>query len=183
MVAGDKRKRTLKLNDEQSVVISQVSNRALGVHFKEVVMIEVASFPVSIRDSASQLLQLAQSPLALFLLAHLHPTNNVVGYLSAERLELFDDIPGVSQDSHFGLGDTVYLSSVAVLRPYRHQGIGMAMQKECLQLARHAGFKRVTAHVALGSLKRMRLVGRAIEAFSNWYGTEKTYEYIEIPLH
>jgi len=173
----------IRLKDGSSVRIARVSNRALGDQFQDVVRIEEASFPSSIRDSASQLLKLAESPLALFLLADVPPTNKIVGYLSAERLELFEDVPGIKQDPHFMLGDTVYLSSVAVLEPYRHQGIGMTMQRACLELAKERQtFKRLTLHVVKGSLTKMGLEGQVLSSFGNYYQTGKTYDYVEVPL-
>jgi hypothetical protein len=109
------------LGEERLVHIMQVSDRDLASNFDDVVRIEEASFPPSIRDSASYLVKLAASLLALFLVASMKPTEKIVGYLAAERLELFNDVPGIQEDSHFGLGDSVYLASVApvVLREDR----------------------------------------------------------------
>jgi GNAT superfamily N-acetyltransferase len=159
-----------------------VSNRDLGARFEDVVRIEEASFPPSIRDSPTYLVKLAASPLELFLLASVEPDDKVIGYSAAERLELFDDVPGVRLDPHFGLGDSIYLASVAVLQPYRHKGIGIAMQKACLSLACKQGFGRVTAHVRAGALERMRLPGRIVQSFTNWYETGEAYDYIELQL-
>lgn len=162
--------------------IEQVNTRTLGPHFGDVVLIEEASFPPSIRDSPTYLVKLAESPLELFLLATVMPDDKVVGYLAAERLELFEDVPGVRLDAHYGLGDSIYLASVAVLGPYRHKGIGTAMQTSCLSLARNRNFKRVTAHVRSGALERMRLGGRVLQTFSDWYQTGEPYDYVELRL-
>lgn len=172
----------VRLSDGRLVLISKANNRTLGGEFESVVSIEEESFPPSIRDTTSYLIKLAESPLELFLVARVLPSKRIIGYLAAERLELFDDVPGVRDDSHFGLGDSVYLASVAVTQDHRHQGVGIAMEKECLTLSRAGTFVRVTAHVADGSLSRMRLNGRVIRSFDNWYSTGHEYDYIELPL-
>jgi GNAT superfamily N-acetyltransferase len=180
--SGEQIKLEVALADGRIAHIAQVSNRDLGARFDDVVRIEEASFPPSIRDSPSYLVKLAESPLQLFLLARIKPDDQIVGYLAAERMELFDDVPGVRQDPHFSLGDSIYLASVAILEPYRHKGIGIAMEKACLNLARRQNFERVTAHVHEGALRRMRLPGRVVQTFANWYETGQAYDYIELKL-
>ena len=171
------------MRNGRTAFVTQVSNRDLGAHFQDVVNIEEISFPPTIRDSPSYLVKLAESSLQLFLLASVQPNQEIVGYLAAERLELFDDVPGIRGDSHFGLGDSIYLASVAVLDPYRHNGIAIAMTKTCISLAREQQFKRVTAHVREGSLQRMQLPGRVIRSFPDWYQLGVTYDYIELPVN
>jgi GNAT superfamily N-acetyltransferase len=172
----------IPLGGDRVAHIAQVNNRTLGAHFDDVVLIEEASFPPSIRDSPTYLVKLAESPLELFLLATVTPDDKVVGYLAAERLELFEDVPGVRFDPHYGLGDSIYLASVAVLEPYRHKGIGTEMQASCLSLARKSNFQRVTAHVRSGALERMRLSGRVLQTFGDWYRTGEPYDYVELRL-
>jgi ribosomal protein S18 acetylase RimI-like enzyme len=172
----------VQMRDGRSAYIARANNRGLGREFDKVVQIEESSFPPSIRDSASYLIKLAESPLQLFLIARIRPSDEIVGYLAAERLELFDDVPGVKEDPNFSLGDSVYLASVAIAEPYRHQGIGITMERACMSLAHRGEFARVTAHVAHDALKRMGLRGHVIRTFPNWYQTGQPYDYIELSL-
>jgi len=51
----------------------------------------------------------------------------VVGYLPADALERFTDVPGVEADPHCGRRDTIYIASVAVAPQWRRRGLGILL--------------------------------------------------------
>jgi len=146
----------------------------------DILAIEVESFPESIQDSADYLAGLHASPTAIFLGVRVPLVSRIVGYLAADRLERFADIPGIGDDSHFGRRDTMYIASVAVALQWRRRGLGVLLQRDCIDRARSMGLQRTTAHIHHGALQKLETGGRVIRSFSDWYGTGQTFDYVEI---
>ena len=149
----------------------------------DVLSIERKSFPPSIRDSPQYLSQLVRSSTCIFLALRIFTVARVVGYLAADVLEDFPNIPGVTSDPHFHRKDTFYIASVAIDPAWRQRGLGIALQKDCLRRASQRGFERATAHVHHGALSRMGLGGRELRSFDNWYETRRTFDYVELPTN
>lgn len=165
----------------EETFVSEVTASNWAVFMPSVMKIEHASFPASIRDSSSYYSRLTRSPASIFLALSVARRDNIVGYLAADALERFPRIRGLVLDPHFRRRDTIYIASVAVDAAWRHRGFGIDLQRECLRRAASRGFVRATAHVHHGALAHMRLEGTVIQSFPNWYGTGRTFDYIEIP--
>lgn len=152
-----------------------------GTFQADIIDIEQASFPPPIRDTLEYLRSLAYSPKSIFLAAKAR-NSKIVGYIAADILENFADIPGVSSDPEFNNGTTMYIASVAVHPKWRKQGLGNALQKECITQAALRGFKRVTAHIRQSALPKLTLKTKALQSFSNWYNTNQFFDYVEFPI-
>ena len=163
---------------ERSDFVSVVPSSWPGLR-EGIIDIEQKSFPASIRDSVESLYELVCSSTSIFLALRFRSDRDVVGYVVADLLEKFPDIPGVATDPCFGRDNTIYVYSVAVQRDWSRRGLGVALQKECLRRASFRGIERATAHVRSGALDRMRLGGRVIASFKNWYDTGSTFDYME----
>jgi GNAT superfamily N-acetyltransferase len=145
-----------------------------------ILKIEDESFPSALADSERDLFELVNSPTGIFLALTFPSPCRVIGYIAADLLENFPDIPGTSSDSHFERRDTIYVASVAVLPDWRRRGLGTALMRECLRVASERGIERATAHIETGSVGRMGLAMKVLKSFRDWYGTGCTFDYVEI---
>jgi len=148
----------------------------------EILKIEDKSFPPTLADSEKDLRRVADSPTGIFLALCSPSSPRVLGYIAADLLEKFPNIPGTASDPHFKKRDTIYLKSVAVHPDWRGRGLSITLIRECLRLVSERGIKRATAHIESGSLSRIGLVGRILKSFENWYGTGRTFDYVELPI-
>lgn len=148
----------------------------------DILKIEDESFPPSLADSEKDLRRVADSPTGIFFALSLPPSPRVLGYIAADLLENFPDIPGAASDPHFKKGNTIYLKSVAVHPDWRGRGLGTTLIRECLRLVSQKGIERVTAHIESGSVSRIGLGARVLKSFENWYGTGRTFDYVEFPI-
>jgi len=146
----------------------------------DILKIECASFPPSLADNDKDLQKLANSSSGIFLILTLPSPFRAIGYIAADLLEYFADIPGIAADPHFGQRDTIYVESVAVLPAWRGRGFGTALMRKCIQVAVQKGMHRVTAHVHSGSVIRTGFAIKAVKSFRDWYGTGNTFDYVEI---
>lgn len=148
----------------------------------EILKIEDESFPPSLADSEKDLCMVVYSPTGIFLVLSLTHSHKVIGYIAADLLENFPDIPGTDSDPQFKKGNTVYIESVAVHSDWRGCGLGSILIRECLRLVSQKGIERVTAHIESGSVSRIGLGARVLKSFENWYGTGRTFDYVEFPI-
>ena len=145
----------------------------------QILRIEARSFPLSLRDSRSDLKRLIESPTSIGLGVSSGDSEILLGYIAGDLLESFRAVPGVASDPHFGKRDTLYIESLAVDSPARHQGVGIALTRAFLNSAKKNGFTRVTAHVETGSLQKTPFSHRVHKTFDNWYGTGRRFDYVE----
>lgn len=145
----------------------------------QIIEIERVCFPPSLRDSVETLERIFKSSTSVVLGLKIRDHSGLVGYLAADRLELFAEIPGIAPDQNFGKANTLYLASVAVDAEFRHGGLGALMIRTCVDEAYVKGFKRVTAHVDSLALRRSGIRFRVKQSFGNWYGTGRKFDYIE----
>lgn len=131
-------------------------------------------------DSEKDLRKLVDSPTGIFLALSLLSSNRVIGYVAADLLESFSNIPAANADPHFGKRDTIYVASVGVLPNWRGRGFGTVLMRECLQVASQKGIERVTAHIETRSVARTGLTMKVLKSFTDWYGTDSTFDYVEI---
>lgn len=148
----------------------------------DILKIEDASFPSSLADDEKDLRRVADSPTGIFLVLIFPPSSKVLGYIAADLLERFPDIPGTVSDPHFNKGNTIYLESVAVHPAWRGRGLGTALTRECLRRVSQRDIERVTAHIESGSVNQLGLRARVLKSFENWYGTGRTFDYVEFPI-
>jgi L-amino acid N-acyltransferase YncA len=174
-------RRNTHLSGQRAEVL-EVSSSMWGQLRGDVLEIENASFPSSLADTEEHLRKIVDSPTGIFLVLRLLSTNKVAGYAAADLLECFPDIPGIGTDSHFGKKDTVYIDSIAVLLYSSGRGFGMSLMRRCLEMALQGGIRRATAHIQSGSASRMKLAMNVLGYFPNWYGTGRTFDYVEIQL-
>lgn len=145
---------------------------------KQTICIEEVAFPESIRDTTSYIREFATLPKAVFVVAKVKGT--VVGYAAGAQLESFEEVPGVKQDPHFGLKDTFYLESVAVLPEYQGKGIGKQLIRSIMLGARKNGYQYISAHMKEGFAERWK--GVPLAQFDNYYDTGETFEYFRREL-
>lgn len=167
---------------ERDVALVVVPPSAWASVEKEILAIEHESFPPSIREEKETLRREGSSPSSMLLAAKAGSTGRVIAYLLADRVENYADVPGVEADDHFGRGDTLYISSVAVRPERRGRGLGLAMQRECFRLARKRGYRRVAAHLRQGAAPRISAQAVVLSTFENWYGTGEIFEYVVFSL-
>lgn len=149
---------------------------------RDIFAIENESFPPSIREWNEALRKAALSPSSLVLAGKVSRGNSVVGYLLADRLESYGDVPGTKEDPHFGLHDTLYITSVAVHPKWRGKGLGTALQREARAWAGRQGYKRVAAHLRQGVATKLSAFYETYGSFDNWYDTGEAYDYVVFPL-
>lgn len=169
----------LQLHGQKSEVIT-VTPSIWNYLRSDILKIEYESFPSSLADSENDLHKLVDSPTGIFLALSLPSPYRVIGYIAADLLECFSDIPGATADPHFGKRDTIYVASVAVLPNWRGRGFGTALMRECLQVALRKGIERFTAHIQTGAVTRTGLAMNVLKSFTDWYGTGRTFDYVEI---
>jgi GNAT superfamily N-acetyltransferase len=130
-------------------------------------------FPEEVRDSPEYLKQLCEMSDSIFLIAKIR--DFIVGYVAGAPLENFGTIPGVKQDPHFGIKDTIYIESIAVIREFQGKGVGKQLRRAFLLRASSKKFRFVTGHVKKGYAKRWS--ASTLQRFPNHYNTSETYEY------
>jgi ribosomal protein S18 acetylase RimI-like enzyme len=129
------------------------------------------------REGPENLLNLAKSSTCIFLAA-IDQYAHAFGYLVADVLEHFADVPGITSDPYFSQGNTIYIHRVAVHPEWRHNGIGTALINRCVSHAFQTGYERVVIHIPHGANLRMEV--RALQSIWNWYDTDRTFDYVEI---
>jgi ribosomal protein S18 acetylase RimI-like enzyme len=144
----------------------------------EILLLERCSFPPSIRDSEESLRELAHSKTGVFIAGYSQEQAQVVGYCCGDRLNKFDDIPGVSTDLHRHATTSFYMSSVAVHPSWRKLGIGLALERECIARARQHHYTRITAHVRHGFATKISRHASILSSYDNWYDTGEKYDYV-----
>jgi ribosomal protein S18 acetylase RimI-like enzyme len=146
---------------------------------EDIIEIEEESFSSTLCDSKDDLLKIVDSPTSIFLVLRIPSVSRIAGYIAADMLEGFADVPGTTSDPYFNQGKTIYIVSVAIHPDWRRRGFGNALQEECLRWASRRGFERVTAHIERGAAARMGLGARVLMSFANWYGTGRSFDYVE----
>jgi len=148
----------------------------------QILEIEDESFPPSLADSEDDLRAIVYSPTGIFLALRAASSRQVLGYIAADLLEKFPNIPGTTSDPQFNKGNTIYIESVAVHPDWRRRGFATALVRECLKKALQRGIKRITAHIDRRAKTRIGVGVLVLNSFSNWYQTDRTYDYVEFPL-
>jgi ribosomal protein S18 acetylase RimI-like enzyme len=113
----------------------------------EIIQIENV-FPSTLRDTESYLRSILDFDKPIFLVARID--GRPVGYLAGAALESFSEIPGVKQDPHCGMKDTIYLESHAVLEEFQSRGIGKFLMRNFVLRARQLDYQYIAAHVKQG---------------------------------
>ncbi len=148
---------------------------------RRVLEIEQESFVPSIQESEDSLTEVASSPSSISLVAFVAEVA-LVGYAMGDELECFGDVPGTKSDPHYGRRDTIYISSVAVDAGWRGRGIGIAFEREIVNLAYRAGYSRVTAHIRSSAHLAGQLEHKTLGTFPNWYETGVPFDYVVLDL-
>lgn len=130
-------------------------------------------FPNTLRDTEESLAAIMGYDRSIFLAVKV--SDSVVGYIAGASLESFGQIPGVRQDPHFGVKDTIYLHSHGVIEKFQKQGIGKYLMRCFTLRAKALNFVYMSAHVRKGFATKWR--GTSLREFPNWFGTGKTFEY------
>jgi ribosomal protein S18 acetylase RimI-like enzyme len=142
-----------------------------------VLEIERQSFLPSIQESERSLADVALSQSGIFLVA-LVADEAAAGYVMADELERFGDIPGTTSDPHYSRHDTIYVSSVAIHPRWRRRGLGVALEREVIAIAYNQGYVRVTAHIRSSARFDGQLSRRTLGTFANWYQTGVSFDYV-----
>src|SRR5207245_6606415 len=85
---------------------------------------------------------------SIFLIAKMD--SKTVGYIAGGELEFFGQIRGVKEDAHFGVGDTAYIESLAVLSDYQGEGVAKYLMRAFLLRAKKKKFHYVSGHMRSG---------------------------------
>lgn len=145
---------------------------------KEDIMRIEQVFPNNIRDTEQFYETTVALKSAIFLVAKVD--QEVVGYVIGAALENFKQIPGIKQDPYFGIGNTIYLESIAVASDYQGQGIGKHLRRHFILMAKKKGFSYIASHVPEGCSERWN--GICLQLFPDWFGTGVPYEYFRREL-
>lgn len=162
--------------------VLQIDRLDWNLFADQILEIERSSFSSSLRDTRETLRRLIQSPTSVALGLNDRTSGQLVGYIAGDLLELFSNIPGILSDRNYGRRDSLYIDSLAVNSQWRHQGYGTALTRNFLKAASKRGFRRSTAHIESNSLHKLKLRFRSLGSFDNWYGTGRTFEYVEFVL-
>lgn len=141
---------------------------------------ELQQFPAALQEDPSDLRTLIQSPTSIVIGVRTED-DPLAGYIASDLLEQFGEIPGVSSDPHWNHHDTHYIAAVVVAPRLRHQGIATLLTKSCVKATLSRGIRRLTAHMVAGAAAKIDSRIRVIGSYPDWYGTGRTFEYIEIP--
>jgi GNAT superfamily N-acetyltransferase len=78
----------------------------------------------------------------------------------------------------------LYCFSNTVLPAFQGRGLGEALKKHWLGMARERGFRVVYGHARPGASQRLnaKFGARFLEDFPDWYGTGETYRLYRMPL-
>lgn len=144
--------------------------------------LELDSFRSSIRDSTRFYSTLLVDSNALFLALKSRETGAVIGFLIAGSLESFAHVPGLTNDPHFGRGDSLYIASIAIDRHWRNRGLGIALQRQFFIRAKKRGFSRALAHLRKGVLAKLGVPSRVLGLHPNWYNTRIAFELVEFTI-
>jgi ribosomal protein S18 acetylase RimI-like enzyme len=147
---------------------------------QRILEIECDSFPPSIQESPKALKKIVESPTSIVFGLTASSDSTLIGYLAADRLEFFKDVPGVPGDPNFGAFNTLYIASLAIASNFRGAGLGVFLTKSCITEALALGFSRVTAHVDRKTFTRSGIEFNVLGCFSNWYKTGRTFDYLEL---
>lgn len=143
----------------------------------EIMMIE-HQFSDNLRDSEEDLRSILDYDDNVFLL--LKKNDKIIGYAAGARLEKFQEIHGIKEDSHYGLDDTFYLESWIVEKNFRSTGLGTHLLNHLFLRVKSKKILYLSGHFAddygekLGGIQQM--------TFSEWYETNKRYKYCRIHL-
>lgn len=146
----------------------------------DILKIEEESFCSALADSEEGLFAVVNSATGIFLALTVPSPHRVIGYIAGDLLENFSGIAGITSDSHFEMRDTIYLASVAILPSWQRRGLATSLMRECMRIASERGIGRATAHIESGSVGRIGLQITVLGSFENWYGTGRTFDYVEI---
>ena len=150
--------------------------------FKEPILrFERRDFPAGLQEDASDLRRLVESPTSI-VIGIRTDDNALAGYIAADELENFGDVPGAREDPHWQHRDTYYIATVVVAPEMRLHGCATLLTRRCVEVVARNGRARVTAHMAAGAAAKIDPRIRICGSYPDWYGTGRTFEYIEIPL-
>lgn len=88
-----------------------------------------------------------------FCVYYLTENNDVIGVVTLTDLNKalsnneFNEDVKILHENYDNSKDTVYLHSIVVESPFRKQGFGTKLVKECETIARNSGYKYITATV------------------------------------
>ncbi len=146
----------------------------------DILKMESESFPDSLADSEDTLHSLATSPTAIFLAFTSANSEKTIGYIAGDLMENFSDIPGILTDPNFGKRNSIYFLTDAIIPEYRGHGLGEMLVRRGLKAALQRGIKRATGHIDHTTVNNFGVTNHILESFTNWYGTGRSFYYIEI---
>lgn len=103
--------------------------------------------------------------------------DSIIGYLMACHIE---DDEAYSDDTHFGLRDTLHLESIGILPKYQGSGLGQVLLSRFLDDARSSGYARVVMDATSDAMVFIGLKhGFAkVEFYPEWKGDRSSW-YME----
>ena len=142
--------------------------------------LENEAFDENIRETTEELGVVAKRGGGICLLASIG--QRVAGYALAAPMETFLDIRGVDNDMRAAANAATYLTSVAVKKAYRGQGLGVILQARCVAISAEEGRPHLAAHIRTSSIPRHPLVSAVNDTYPDWYGTGQSYSYVDLSL-
>ena len=101
-----------------------------------------------------------------FCVYYLTENNDVIGVVTLTDLnkvlsnnEFNEDIK-VLHENYDNSKDTVYIHSIVVESPFRKQGFGTKLVKECETIARNSGYKYITATVKKNNIPSQTMLDK-----------------------
>ena len=110
-----------------------------------------------------------------FLARH---NNEIIGFIIGVPLEHFKNESWCRYDVNLGKNNTIYTYAFILTKKHRKSG-GYAKTLKMIYLnwAKKQGYKYVSGHVAKGITKKFGNKTEVIKIFTEWYGTNITFEY------
>ena len=167
------------MNDGREFEVFHLSARDWGRFEPSILEFERDYFPAGLQEDPADLRNLIESPSSIVLGVRTEGVP-LAAYVASDALERFGDVPGVEADPHWNHGDTHYIAVVVVASRLQHQGLATVLTHRCIDEASKHGAPRVTAHLVAGAGEKVSPGARVLRTYSNWYGTGRTFEYVEL---
>lgn len=99
--------------------------------------------------------------------------NKIIGYLMSSKIE--DDVR-CKKDKHYGMNDSIYLDSVAILPLYQGKGLGKKLFKKFLGLASRKYSRVILDATSESMIKLADSEGfKKIKYFKKWEGSRPSW--------
>ena len=167
-----------KSYEDGDIGIEQVDARGWPEIKDDIMKVEEESFTGPLRQTEEDISETFEDPDSICLV--LKDKGAIVGYMMGGPLEDYYYLAGIEEDPGYGEENTVYIESIALLRPYQRSGLGKKLRNKFLDIAQQRGYRQVSGHIR-EEVARSR-GDNILGAFGEWQGTDTTFCYYSNPI-